>query len=216
VVVPATIPFALAAAFFPAALAVVVWLLATPPRLRRGLVYLSGAATSTVGSGIVILALLHGVQGAPIRRAAIEGTVQILLGAAFLAFGLGLLLRRPRLVRHNPTTPDPKLRARGHIGIFLLGLAMWTPSFAYLAAIDLIVDSELTVPAQIFNLLMVDVIVLSTIEVPLLLYRLAPSAVTSLVSRLDAWVRRHAWQLGSVTAAFGGIFLVVRGWLELV
>ena len=67
--VPATIPFAVAAAFFPAAVAVMLWLLATPPRVRRGVVYLAGAATSTVGSGAVILGLLHGVQAAPGRRA---------------------------------------------------------------------------------------------------------------------------------------------------
>jgi hypothetical protein len=66
--VPAVIPFAVAAAFFPAAVAVMLWLLATPPRVRRGVVYLAGAGT-TVGSGIVILALLHGGQDAPSRRA---------------------------------------------------------------------------------------------------------------------------------------------------
>ena len=213
--VPATIPFALAAAFFPPALAVVVWLLATPPRMRRGLVYLSGAATSMVGSGIAILALLHGVESAPGRRGAIEGTVQIVLGAAFVLFGVALLVRRPRLAAPDRSAAVPKLRARGYVGIFLLGVVMWTPSFAYVGAIDLIVDSGLPLSGQVLNLLLVDVIVLSTVEVPLLVYAFAPSASTQMVTRLDRLVRRYGWQLGTVTAGGGGIFLLVRGWLEL-
>jgi hypothetical protein len=213
--VPAAIPFAVAAAFFPAAVAVMLWLLATPPRVRRGLVYFGGAATSTVGSGAVILALLHGVDTAPGRRASIEAIVQIILGGAFMLFAAGLAVRRPRLAKRDPAAPPPKLRGRGYVGIFVLGMAMWTPSFAYVAAIDLIVASGLTLPAQILNLLLVAVIVLAPVEVPLLAYRLAPGAVIAVVAKIDALVRRYSWQLGTVTAGAGGAYLVVRGCLQL-
>jgi hypothetical protein len=212
--VPATIPFAVAAAFFPAAVAVMLWLLATPPRVRRGVVYLAGAATSTVGSGLIILALLHGVRDAPGRRASIEGTIQIILGGAFILFALGLALRRPRLAPPDPAAP-PRLRRSGYAGIFLLGAVMWTPSFAYVVAIDLIVNSGLSLPAQIANLFMVDAIVLAPIEVPLVLYGAAPGAVIAVVTRIDAVVRRYFWQLGTITAGAGGAYLVVRGWLQL-
>jgi nucleotide-binding universal stress UspA family protein len=213
--VPAAIPFAVAAAFFPAGLAVVLWLLDTPPRLRRGLVYLAGAATTTIGSGLVMLGLLHGIETGPGRRASIEGYVQIVLGVAFLAFSVGLLIRRPRLEQRTPLPAVPRLRAGGYVGIFLLGMAMWTPSLAYVAAIDLIVDSPLNVATQLLNLLLVDVIVLASIEVPLVLYVLAPRTMTRTLTRLDAWVRRYGWQLGSLTAGGGGMFLVVRGCLQL-
>jgi hypothetical protein len=213
--VPAAIPFAAVAAFFPAAVAVMLWLLATPPRLRRGIVYLGGAATSTLGSGSMILALIHGVDAAPVRRASIEAVVQIVLGGAFMLFAAGLVVRRPRLAPPDPTAPPPQLRGRGYAGIFLLGMVMWTPSFAYVAAIDLIVDSGLSLPAQILNLLLVVVIVLTPIEVPLLVYRLAPDAVIAVVTKIDALVRRYFWQLGTVTAGAGGAYLVVRGCLQL-
>jgi hypothetical protein len=213
--VPAAFPFAAAAAFFPASVAVMLWLLATPPRALRAAAYLSGAATSTVASGAVILALLHGVDTAPGRRASIEATVQVILGGAFLLFAAGLAARRPRLAEPNPNAPPTKLRARGYVGIFLLGVAMWTPSFAYVVAIDLIVDSGLSLPAQILNLLLVDLIVLTPVEVPLLLYGLAPTAVTGIVSTVDRWVRRYFWQLGTFTAGAGGTYLLARGCLQL-
>ena len=92
---------------------------------------------------------------------------------------------------------------------------MWTRSFAYVVAIDLIVNSELSQPAQIINLLLVDVIVLTPVEAPLLLYGLAPGAVIALVTRIDALVRRYFWQLGTITAGAGGTYLLVRGWLQL-
>jgi hypothetical protein len=213
--VPATIPFAVAAAFFPPAVAVVLWLLASPPRFRRGLVYLSGAATSTLGSGAAILALLHAVEIAPGRTTAIEAMVQIVLGGAFLLFAGGLALRRPQLLQPDRAGAAHKLSARGYVGIFLLGVAMWTPSVAYVAAIDLIVTSGLTLPSQILNLVVVVVIVLCPVELPLLLYRLAPAAVTEIVARIDTLVHRYFWQLGVITAAGGGTYLLVRGSVQL-
>jgi hypothetical protein len=213
--VPAAIPFALAAAFFPAGLAVVLWLLASPPRLRRGVVYLSGAATSTIASGIVMLVLLREIEHGPGRRSSVEGAVQVLLGTVFLVFAVGLLLRRPRPERANERVHPPRLRAGGYVGVFLLGVAMWTPSLAYVGAVNLIVDSGLSLWAQVLNLFLVDVVVLSSIEVPLLLYVFAPSKVIRMITTIDTWVRRFAWQLGSVTAGCGGTFLVIRGWLEL-
>jgi hypothetical protein len=213
--VPAAIPFAVAAAFFPPAVAVMLWLFATPPRLRRGVVYLGGAATSTLASGAIVLSLLHGVATAPGRRSIIESTVQVVIGGVFVLFAVGLALRRPALRGLDGGRPPTKLRARGYAGIFLLGVVMWTPSFAYVAAIDVVVDSGLSLSAQVLNLLIVAVIVLAPVEVPLLLYGLAPRAVIAVVTRVDALVRRYFWQLGAITAGAGGIYLVLRGSLEL-
>jgi hypothetical protein len=213
--VPAAIPFAVAAAFFPPAVAVMLWLFATPPRVRRGVIYLAGAATSTIGSGLIIMGLLHGVQTAPGRRTTIESTVEVVLGAVFVLFAVGLALRRPRLARPDRGRPPTRLRARGYAGIFLLGVVMWIPSFAYVAAIDLIVDSGLALPAQVLNLLIVAIIILAPVEAPLLLYGLAPRAVISTVSKVDALVRRYFWQLGSISAGAGGIYLLLRGSLQL-
>ena len=92
---------------------------------------------------------------------------------------------------------------------------MWTRSFAYVVAIDLIVNSELCLLAQIINLLLVDVIVLTPVEAPLLLYNVAPGAVTAVVTKIDEMVRRYFWQLGTITAGAGGTYLLVRGWLQL-
>jgi hypothetical protein len=69
--------------------------------------------------------------------------------------------------------------------------------------------------AQVLNLLIVAVIVLAPVEVPLLLYGLAPRAVIAIVTRIDALVRRYFWQVGAMTAGAGGVYLVLRGSLQL-
>ena len=215
--VPATIPFAMAAALYPAGLAAVLWLLATPPGMRRGLVYLAGAATSTFGGGVVILVMLHGVENAPGRRSTIEGAVQVVIGAALVLIAAGLVVRRPRVADHagagSPT--GPRLRAGGLIGIFLLGVTMWTPSFAYLAALQLIVDADLPLASQAVNLVVIDVIILAGVEVPLLLYRFASGPTTRALTAAQSVLRRYAWQVGAAAAGLGGAFLIGRGWLEL-
>ena len=215
--IPAAIPFAMAAALYPAGLAAVLWLLATPPGMRRGLVYLAGAATSTFGSGVVILAMLHGVENAPGRRSTIEGSVQVVIGGALIVVAAVLVVRRPRVADHGDAGPaaEPRLRAGGLIGIFLLGVTMWTPSFAYLAALQLIVDADLPLAAQAVNLVVIDVIILAGVELPLLLYRFASGPTTRALTAVQSVLRRHAWEIGAAAAGLGGGFLIVRGWLEL-
>jgi hypothetical protein len=92
---------------------------------------------------------------------------------------------------------------------------MWTPSFAYVGAIDVIVDSGLGLPAQILNLLLVDAIILLSIEVPVVAYRLAPQASIGIVRRVDEVVRRYVWQLGAVAGGIGGVYLVASGAMQL-
>ena len=58
-------------------------------------------------------------------------------------------------------------------------------------------------------------IVLMSIEVPVVAYRLAPQPSMRIVKRIDEAVRRFAWQLGTVAAAGGGVYLVVRGSIQL-
>ncbi len=70
-------------------------------------------------------------------------------------------------------------------------------------------------PGQTLNILLVDLTVLDTVEIPLLLHLVLPEASTRVVVRLDDLARRYAWRLGTLTAGGGGIYLIVRGSLEL-
>ena len=206
-----TVPFALAAAFFPAGLATVIWLLSAPPALRRGLAYLSGAAVTTVASGAIIVALMRGVGGSA-EHPGVLGGFEIGMGVVLMGLAVWFAVRKPTL--HDPATGamgDGRLLL-GEGGIFLLGMAMWTPSFAYLAALEQIADAELGVAAVAVNLLVVDVVVLSAVEIPLVVYAFSPEVAARTLAAMRACLVRLGWRLASAVVAVGGVYLLGRGW----
>jgi hypothetical protein len=211
VLLPRTLPLALAAAFFPAGLVATIWLLGLTPALRLGLAFLGGAAVTTVGSGVVILVLLR-VAGGTTGHPAVSGAFEILAGGVLVALAVWLALRR----RSAPGSASGDLvrlrRVPGSPAVAALGMAMWSPSLAYVAALQEIADAELGVIAVALNLLVVAVLVLIPIEVPLLIYALAPRrAETSLPAARDWVSRRMSWPVVSSALAIGGAYLVLRG-----
>jgi hypothetical protein len=210
-----TVPFALAAAFFPAGLATMIWLLSAPPALRRGVAYLGGAAVTTVASGAIIMALMRSVGGSS-EHPGVVGGFELGMGIVLLGLAVWLVVRRPAFdgaVAYG--TGDARLRLGGEGGVFLLGMGMWTPSFAYLAALQQIADAELGVAAMAVNLFIVDVVVLSALEVPLAIYALSPERAARTLSVTRAWLLRLGWRLASAVVVVGGIYLFARGWQRL-
>jgi hypothetical protein len=211
VILPATIPFALAAASFPAGIATVMWLLSAPPALPRGVAYLSGAGVTTVISGVLILALMRSVGGSD-EHPGVTAGFEIGVGVVLLVLVLILAIRKPTL---DARPRGGSSTRRGHAGIFLLGAAMWTPSFAYVAALQMIADAELSATGVALNLLIVDIVVLSLIEVPLVAYALAPDRAARVLGTVRTRVARLGWRLGASVAAIGGVYLILRGWQRL-
>jgi|SRR5579859_607593 len=212
-----TLPFALAAAFFPAGLAAVAWSLSGPAGLRRGLVYLAGAATSTVGSGLVILVLLHG-SGVDSRRSPeIVAAAEVAAGVVLVLFAV--VLARRGLHGGPPgagKTVSSLFRRTGLFAVFFLGVIMWTPSFAYLAALELIAAADLGLAREALNLAVVDAIILVTIEGALAVYSTKKDWASKNLELAHVWLQAHGWPVATVLAVGGGLYLLIRGVLGLV
>jgi hypothetical protein len=211
VLLPRTLPLALAAAFFPAGVVATIWLLSTTPALHRGLAFLGGAAVTTVGSGVVILALVRMTGGTAAHRP-VASVFEIGAGAVLVAIALWLAVRGP--ATRGSVLGDLVWPPRGpsSLAVAVLGMAMWAPSLAYVAALQEIADSDLGLIAVTVNLLVVAVVVLSPIEVPLLICALAPRRAERSLPAVRDWVsRRMSWPLVSAAAAVGGAYLVLRG-----
>jgi hypothetical protein len=162
-----TLPFALAAAFFPAGLAVMTWLLSVPPALQRGMTYLAGAAVSTVAGGMTIVVLLR--VGGSAEHPGVVGAFEIGVGVLLLSPDAGLAVGKPTVdTTITANVHGGRLRRGRQVGIFLLGVIMWTLSFAYLAALQLIAEAQLSMSGVALNLLIVDVVILSFVELPLI------------------------------------------------
>jgi hypothetical protein len=207
----ASLPFALAAGFFPAGLATVTWLLSGPAAIRRGVWYLAGAALSTAGSGVAILVLQRSIGGSAEQSSVVAG-FELGIGTLLAVGALWLVVRRPVFDR-APSASRLAIRCRrgGAAGPFILGMAMWTPSLAYVAALESIVDAHLGVLGTAVNLFVVDVAVLATVELPVLVYALRPAQAAKTLERWRDVLARLGWRIAAPAAAIGSVYLLIQG-----
>jgi len=210
-----TLPFALVAAFFPPGLAAVIWLLALPQGRARALTYLIGAATSTVGSGVAILLLLEGTGAVPDGHPGIVAGARMTVGTMLLVFGVLVAVRKSA-----PGTSQnwgARRPTRPHFGwIFVLGVVMWTPSFTYLAALELIADNHLGPIGKAVHLFLVDGVVLLMVEVPLIVQAVAPRWAGRQLHVASERICLYTRPIAVLFASGGGLFLIATGLSELV
>ena len=211
VVLRGIIPLALAAAVFPAGIGTVVWILSAPPALPRAIAYLAGAGISTAIGGVVILALMGSV-GSPAEHPAVTAGFEIGVGTLLLMLVIVLAVRKPALDVDHPRSTS----TRGLVAMFLLGAAMWTPSIAYVAALELIAEAQLSFAGVALNLFIVVLLVLSLVEAPLVGYAVCPERAARALAIFRVRLAGLGWRLGAGMAGAGGVYLLAKGWRRLV
>lgn len=210
---PEAVPLALAAAFSPAALLVLILLLAAEHPRRLVFSYLAGAAVfvGVVGVGGLFLISLSGADEQSSRSA--SASVDLLLGVALLALAAWAWRRR-----HHP--PKEKSGDGGLSGIthrattsmkwsFAAGMLVYLASPAYIGAIKAIADSGDSTPSQLLAVLICAVCVLLFIEIPALFLLVRPDGVKATLERLTGWLSSNSWNLVAVLAAAAGTWLLV-------
>jgi hypothetical protein len=202
----------LAAAFFPAGIATVIWILSAPPALPRAIAYLAGACTSTLIGGVVILTLMGSV-GSPAEHPGVTAGFEIGVGTSLLVLVGVLAVRKPSL---HVDRPRGRSTRRGHVAMFLLGAAMWTPSLAYVAALELIAEAQLSLTGVVLNLLIVVFLVLSPVAATLVGYVISPERAARALATLRARLAAIGWRVGAGIAGVGGVYLLAKGWRRAV
>ena len=219
---------AVAAAFYPTLLAIVILILSRPKPVRLLAAYLAGGMLVSVGIGCAIVFALEGV-GPPGKRTAdpvvdiVVGTVSILV-AWTLATGRdprpARLKNRRERARAAGRRRDPwTTRALSHDSVvvaFVLGIVLDLPSVWYLVALKDI--SEAGHPAAVDVLLIVafNLIMFVLIEVPLVAYLVAPERAAAAVSQFNTWLHANARRIGVVIAGGVGLYLAARGISNLI
>lgn len=217
---------AVAAAFYPTLLAIVLVVLSRPRPVRLLGAYLVGGMLAGLGAGFLAVFVLDGVGIDPHSgsTSTASGVIDIVAGA--FALGLAAMLasgRDPRPARLRNRQERPKVeaekpswtqRAVSHDSIamaFALGVVLDLPSLWYLIALKDIVTSDYTAVEEVLLIVGFNVIMFTLIEVPLVAYLLAPDRAAASVERMNAWIHSHARQLGAGVAGVFGAYLVVKG-----
>jgi hypothetical protein len=110
-----------------------------------------------------------------------------------------------------------QLLGRGSARItFALGVVLTLPGVSYLAALRDIQDHGYSTGGKILVILAFNVMLMILLEIPLVGYFVAPERTVVEVQRFRGWLTRNGRQMAIVVAAVLGLFLIVRGAIELL
>jgi len=217
-----TLVLALASALRPTQLAAVYALLGTPRPRRLLTAYILAGLLISLGTGILVVALVHGAE---IRRGGDRGTfdgvLELVTGSAAIGFAAGLY--SGRVQRRSPREPNPDGSAIARrlrdpsVGVAATaGIATHLPGLFYLVALNSILAEPYSIPHQMVAVTVFNVIWWTTPIASLALFIVDPHGTRARIARLNAWAR--ARQRGILTVIFAGVgvYLVVRGLTELL
>ena len=213
---------AVAAAFYPTLLAIVVLVLSRPNPARVLAWFLAGAAFVSVTIGLAAVLLLDTANFGADRHSAGAG-VDIAVGGLAVVAGVILYRRRP-----SPKEPSSAKAEKGpsfsqrmlaHDSgwlVFALGMVLDLPGVWYLIALKDIALGDYGTGAEIVLVVGFNVIMFIFIEVPLLAYVFAPERTAFAVARFNAWLRVRVTRILGLIALIVGAFLLVRGIVAIV
>lgn len=184
------IPMALIASVTPLGLAMLLLLAsATRPRAKTG-VFLAGAAVSTLATGFALVFALHGARFGLRSGQTSRYGLRLALGLLLLIAAIAMA-RRPSRPRRSPARWSRWTTEGGLLAAFLLGIALYLPSPAYLSALERVGSSKLGTVALAGWVVLVGVLVMATIEVPIAAFLLAPGWTIPKLTAIDGWLARH-------------------------
>jgi len=208
---------AIAAAFYPALLAVVIIFLGRPHPKRLLAFFLAGAWLVSLTIGLVAVFAMDGAELRSSTRGAVNAAVYISIGAFVLVVG-GYLLGRPPKPKKPKKDEKPSMTQRvltkdNSWLVFVLGIVLNMPGVWYLIALKDIGLADWTSTQKVVALVGFNLIMFSFVEAPLVGYLVAPDWTRALVDRFNTWLRRHARHLIGYIAVALGLYLLVRGLL---
>ncbi|HEV3319921.1 MAG TPA: GAP family protein [Solirubrobacteraceae bacterium] len=211
---------ALAASIYPPAVAAVIALgRGTEVRSRVfAFVLAAGLVTYSVGALILYALVELGATGS--HHLTPGAAVDVALGVLLMLLALRLHRRRP-----DPTAPAPASAAPSKIErylesrrlAFLLGIVLYVlPSPIYIGAVKAIADANLSTSGELASLVGVVAVMLWMVELPMLMLLVVPDRAAGALERINLWFARNGRSLAIVAAAGVGVYLIVKGLVQLI
>jgi hypothetical protein len=212
------VPLALAAAVNPAMILTTLALLSTNRPLARAGSFLLGA---TLVCLVVGVAALLGFSNLGLTRhheksAAVTTWVDLVVGIGLLLLATWAWLRRPSGAAKTPAVTPPGRRMEVSPTVAcLMGAGIMVSNLKalgiYLVGVHEIVLADPDTAATLTAMGVFVLIMFCGIELPILLYLLAPDTAGRLLTTVRLWLTAHARALTIMIAVVAGVFLVVKG-----
>lgn len=99
---------------------------------------------------------------------------------------------------------------------FTLGMVLYVlPSPIYVGAVKSVADANSSAAAELTSLLVVVAIMLWMVELPMVMLLAFPARATAMLEAINRWFARNGRTLGIMAAAGAGIYLIVKGIVQL-
>jgi hypothetical protein len=202
-----------AAAFYPALLAVVIIFLGRPHPKRLLLFFLAGALLASVTIGLVAVFALDGAHLGSSTKHSFGAGLYIGLGTVGLVAGLYLLRStpKPKQPKEKPSMTQRVLTRDSSWLVFVLGVVLNLPGVWYLIALKDIGLADYSDATKVALVLGFNVIMFTFVEAPLIGYLVAPDWSRRQADKFNGWLHRNARHLGGWIGVGLGIYLIARG-----
>ena len=209
------IPLALISSLYPLGLAAILLLAQTArPRPRVG-VFLIGALACTLTVGFVVVFVLHDAGIGQGSQQSDQYWLRLAIGVVFMAVAV-FLARRPARPNRGPSRVSRAASQGGLFAIFVVGAALYLPSPTYLSALQVVGTTKMSAAAAAVWVVIVVAIVLITVEVPVLLFLLAPGWTVPKLQAVNVWLDRNGHTLLVAVVAAIGLWEFLDGLVGLL
>jgi hypothetical protein len=215
------IPLAVASAFWPILLVVVLVALRAPHPVRLLVSFLAAALLTTMTVGLVVIYALQGTALVSTSRDSFDPAAQIAVGS--IAVVVAILVRRRSSdapAGDSPASDSGRVEhmlERGAPLAFVAGIVLNVfPGVFPLIALKDIAELDAGFATTVALVLGFYVIMFALIEVPLVGYLVAPAWTAQATARFNVWLRENASRLAVGALAIVGLFLVISGIVNLV
>jgi predicted metal-binding membrane protein len=211
---------AVASAFWPTLILVVVVALRLEHPIRILVFFVAGALLTTISIGLAIVFTLDGTTVASGSNRSISAAIYLIIGFLSL-LAAGALWRiggRPRKQKPPKTGPSLAERSveRGAPVAFAAGVVLniIPGTFPFVALYD-IAKMDVSNGAKVAAVVVFYVIMLAFAEVPIVAYLVAPQRTIAATNAFNDWLSRNGRRVAAVVLAVVGAYLVVRGLIKL-
>jgi len=210
---------AFAASIYPPAVAAVIALGRGADVRRRVFAFVLASWLVTYAVGALILYALVELGATGSHHLTPGAWVDVALGVLLLALAVRLQRKRP----------DPAAGAKGDGGpskierylqslrlAFVLGVILYVlPSPIYIGAVKSIADANTSTAGELTALIVVVAIMLWMVELPMLMLLAVPERAASTLESINLWFARHGRSLAILAAVAVGVYLIVKGIVQL-
>ncbi len=214
---------AVASAFWPTLIVIVVLALRLEHPIKILTWFLAGGLLATITIGIVVVFALEGTSFVSGSSPPADPALDLIAGGLSLLAAYAVHRSKPREPKQGdqqqPAKPSVAQRAvgGGALVAFAAGIVLdIVPGTFPIVGLKDIAQLDVSDAAKAAAVVVFYLIMFAFVEIPIVAYLLAPERTTTTMNDLNAWLGRNARSIAVSVLAVGGLYLVVRGVVELL